>query len=164
MAKKLTSSSRRSSRGAMPHVARVQDGFTGHRADYEKLGADLHDQYAAADAALSKRVFATLQQHYPFHTWNVEVNHAGGIVKIRLDVVMPKSRWFVLHIARLASDPGLRSVIRAGGDLLERYNLPRRAFHLDHFLAARSQTFVGRAEAAARARTKLILPGHPAYY
>jgi hypothetical protein len=93
---------------------------------------------------LMGRVFNELWRHYPGHQWNVEVDAEQGIIKIRLEVVMSATTWFVKHMDNIVNDPTFRWVMRAGGDILESLNLPRRGFILDSFLDARSRTVYGR--------------------
>lgn len=71
-----------------------------------------------------------LDHHYPSHRWSVEVSHEQGIVNIRLlyydPLTFSNRTWaFVLKLADLATDPSMRDVVRAGGELLERWGLPR---------------------------------------
>lgn len=161
---------RRSSRGASPRINRnAPYGFTQQRIEADDTTSHV-DPFIAADLALTKRIAETLEQHYPGHAWMVRVTHAGGIAQIALPILMPRNQFFVLHLHRLSGDPGLKAVIRAGGDILERYNLPRQAFSLDDFLQARSTSLFGRKpkprllvpDTRPQApRQKLIMPGQP---
>jgi hypothetical protein len=55
-----------------------------------------------------------------------EMEH--GIVKIALQGF---TQWpYVIKIDTLVSDPDLRSVKKAGGELLERFRMPRKGFSL----------------------------------
>jgi hypothetical protein len=86
---------------------------------------------AAADAALGKSVFEVLNKHYANHRWYVEANHFAGTVSIQLLYYDGKhwkiSRYGVLlHIKNLVNhDTLVKKVIWAGGEMLERYDLPR---------------------------------------
>jgi hypothetical protein len=67
----------------------------------------------------------TLLRKYPGYPWAVQVNGEGGIATIQLDFT---GKWaFVLHLKALEHDLELKSVMRAGGELLERYKLRRGA-------------------------------------
>ena len=48
-----------------------------------------------------------------------------------------------LHGA-MAADPGLRAVVRAGGEILERHDVPRAGFSIDAFLRARDANPINR--------------------
>lgn len=126
-------------------------GFVSQKVQYEAPGDGI-DPYMAADLALTKRIAETLERHYPAHPWMVAVTHAQGIAKIKLPVVMSSTEAYVIHLTTIAVDPGLRCVVRAGGELLERYRMPRQQFRLDPFLDARAQGPYGRP------RPRLILP------
>jgi hypothetical protein len=125
--------------------SRKINGFTRRTVEYDATGSDgNHDPHVAYDLALTKQIAEILERHYPSHPWMVEVSHAQGVAFISLPIIMRRNQRFVLHIDRLKSDPGLRSVVRAGGELLERHNVPRSGFRLDHFLHARAANPMNR--------------------
>lgn len=82
-----------------------------------------------ADVALAVAAYHKLEQHYPGHSWRTNADHAQGVLTVQLqyfDKLRRDANWGVrIKIHRLNSDPDLRSVVRAGGELLERYGLPR---------------------------------------
>lgn len=81
------------------------------------------------DFRLAKELSELLDRHYPGHLWAVSADHKNGIVTIQN--LRLSGRWgFIVKIANLANDPGRRSVIRAGGELLERYNVARGRFNV----------------------------------
>ena len=110
-------------------------GFTGKTIDVDA------DEYAAADLALTMRIAAVLEQHYPAHPWMVQVSHASGCAFVALPLVMKRNQKFVLHIDKLKMDPSLRAVVRAGGEILG------SGFSLDHFIHARDAGPLGRRPA-----------------
>lgn len=129
------------------HIMARQTGFTAKSMSYQKAGeAGDHDPHIAADTALARRVGETLQRHYADHPWMVEVDHAQGVVMISLPIIMPRNRKFILHTSSLVADPGLRAVVRAGGEILERYNVPRAGFSLDRFLEARANNPINKRQ------------------
>ena len=73
---------------------------------------------------LSKDVAAVLDRHYPGWLWAIRPDEGGGIIDIfslRID-----AEWgYTLHTAKLQEDVDRRSVIQAGGEILERYGMPR---------------------------------------
>jgi hypothetical protein len=152
----------------MPRLNRGGHGFTGQRVEYDHQGTERVDPTAQADLAMTKRIASTLERHYPGHAWKVMVTHRGGVAQIALPILMKPHEGFVLHLSNLYSDPGLKAVVRAGGDILERYKMPRQAFDLDHFLTARSTSLFGRKptprllvpDTTPQApRQKLFIPG-----
>lgn len=94
------------------------------------------DPFAAADLELMKRIAHTVDVHYCGQPFHIRVSHQDGIVRLQLPILMGASNWYVVKIADLKSDPGLREVIRGCGELLERYRIPRAGFDRDHYVAA----------------------------
>jgi len=91
----------------------------------ELLIADLPPGIPPADAVLAVEVYHKLAEHYPGHQWRTTADHCAGVVTIQLlyqGVERREGLWgWVLHIDRL--DPS--AVVKAGGELLERFKLPR---------------------------------------
>jgi len=121
-----------------PHqIMKRSHGFTRKQVRHEYSGQG-RDPNAAADLAIVKKLAAKLEQHYPCHPWLVEADSAQGVAFISLPIIMKRNQRYCLHLSTIAMDPGLRCVVRAGGEILERYNVPRAGFQIDHFLAARA--------------------------
>lgn len=106
--------------------------------DTNRHGLNEEDPFLQADLALTKLIADKLQRHYPGHPWLVEVTHKQGIATITIPLFAGSSGTskYVLHISKLKSDPGLRAVVRAGGEILERLAIPRNAFSESHFMDA----------------------------
>lgn len=89
----------------------------------------VHDEAGALRAAnerLCRHVGEALQRLYPFHPWAVSAEIEHGIVKVALTGFQ---QWpYVINVQTLKSDPSLSSVKKAGGELLERFQMPRAAF------------------------------------
>jgi hypothetical protein len=80
----------------------------------------------AANERLCRQVGEALQRLYPFHPWAVSAEIEHGIVKVALTGFQ---QWpWVIHVDTLKGDPGMSIVRRAGGELLERFKMPRAAF------------------------------------
>lgn len=77
-------------------------------------------------------VNGVLNKHYPGHPWMVGADHDAGVVVVKLAYYDKLMRWarhgFVIHFGSLLTDPNMDVAMRAGGELLERYGLPRRGF------------------------------------
>ena len=85
-----------------------------------------HGEFDAANDELCRIVHAVLKANFPGHPWAVEAACENGIVKICLQGFM---QWqHVIHITSMKGDPKLRPVVKAGGELLERLNMPRTGF------------------------------------
>ena len=113
--------------------------------EHPGLGDDpTPDKFAAAKMATAKWTGDLLNRVYPGHAWHVEVviqrgarGAEGGIIKLRLNGIMPADRWYVCHLRDVISDPGgKRTVLKGAGELLERYNIPRTGFVLDDWRSA----------------------------
>jgi hypothetical protein len=73
---------------------------------------------------LARNLIGTLEAHYPAFQgyWRIGVNEAGGTIEVTN--LMLSGRWgFLMHIAKI--DPEGRKVVRAAGELLERYRISR---------------------------------------
>lgn len=85
----------------------------------------------AEDPLLAARILTKLDKCYPGHGWRVLQDEDGGMVNIVCTSVqhplMSNSLYaYQLYISRFATDPDLKCVMRAGGEILERANLHRR--------------------------------------
>lgn len=95
---------------------------------------DPHGDKAAANAHLCRIIGRKLSEAYPGHPWGVSAESEHGIVKIALQGF---TQWpVIIKISTLKSDPGLRSVVRYAGEILERLRLPRGGFSMADWRAA----------------------------
>lgn len=78
----------------------------------------------ADDILLAKRAAELLNKHYPGHLWAVNVNSEGGVMIIK-NYRLSFLYGMVLHLRTVYADPGLRCVLRSGGELLERAHMRR---------------------------------------
>lgn len=86
-----------------------------------------------------------LLRWYPGHPWhvrcklwaNVDRTIPGGVL-ISLPAIMPPNKGYNIPLAHLTTAAEFTARIRnAGGEILERYKLPRSGCSFDHLLAAR---------------------------
>jgi hypothetical protein len=84
---------------------------------------------------VARSVFALLQQHYGGHLWFVDCSTQRGGVAISIPILLGGNWVYFIRLADLDS----AAVVRAGGEILERYRLPRGAFELGAFLDARAR-------------------------
>lgn len=117
------------------------------RLQYEHpgLGDDsAPDPLKAVKMATAKWVAEIIEHHYPGHAWHVVVNitahkggrPTGGLIQIRLNGLMPPNHWYSIQLADTLCVGGRQRVMKGAGELLERYNIPRTGFMLDHWRAA----------------------------
>jgi hypothetical protein len=79
------------------------------------------------DYTMAKNVATVLHKHYPGHLWAVSAQSDQGIITI-YDLYLSGKWGFVCHIADSQNDPNMKDIVRAGGELLERYNMARGKF------------------------------------
>lgn len=84
----------------------------------------------ANDLVLAKEVADALHQHYPNHFWAVQVEGKQGVIYVR-NLSLSGSWGYVIKLGPIYSASELRrQIMRAGGELLERYRVARaRADH-----------------------------------
>jgi hypothetical protein len=97
--------------------------FTSHEAPAD--GAP--DIYKEWDETVCRAIGRLLHGAYRGHDWQVWVSRQAGIAKIWLNCLMNPAFPYVLHLTELLQP---RDVIRAGGEILERYRIPRSAVDL----------------------------------
>lgn len=95
--------------------------------DTSKIGIEL---------TLCKAIGRVLSAHYPGHPWAVEVMADQGIAKITIPPLLGMNWGYILHLDKLDTDAGMKSVIEAGGHILERFNIPRSTIDLAAYLSA----------------------------
>lgn len=81
---------------------------------------------AASDMLLAKNMAELLHKHYPGHLWAVTCEN--GLATVR-NMYLSGQWGFVIKISEQYSISAFdRMVVKAGGELLERYNLSRGKF------------------------------------
>lgn len=101
----------------------------------------------AADIGLCSQVSEILNKHYLNHPWLIGCNHETGVFHIKL--LYPDKRGMIghlgimLHIKKQGNHDILaRNVMRAGGELLERYNLSRITADENSYAKARENGLI----------------------
>jgi len=79
---------------------------------------------SGAGQTLGRNLIARLEQAYPAFTgvWRVCINEPGGVIEVT-NLALSGRMGFLMHIAKI--DPEGRKVVRAAGELLERYRIAR---------------------------------------
>lgn len=97
-----------------------------------------HDPYAGMKLAVAKWTGEILNRYYPGHAWLIEttIDNTGGLIKFRLNGLMPPDRWYCVQMNDALHDPSGHLVKRGAGEVLERYNIPRAGFDIDHWRTA----------------------------
>lgn len=98
-----------------------------------------------ADIAMATQVAQVLHQHYRGHYWSVSVDSKQGVCLIWIPTLM--RHWkYVINLSRDELTPA--AVIKAGGEVLERHNLPRGALNVDRYQEARAVADASSQKAA----------------
>jgi len=86
--------------------------------------ADVEGPVSGAGQTLCRNLIARLEQVYPAFAgaWRVAINEPGGIIEVT-NMMLSGRMGFIMHIAKI--DPEGRKVVRAAGELLERYRIAR---------------------------------------
>lgn len=88
------------------------------------------------DIATSKQIAERLNSTFPGYLWAVHCQWKQGVCIIR-NLSVSAKYGYVLHIQQIWSASELdRRAVQAGGEILERYRLNRRAFDGDEYDSA----------------------------
>lgn len=120
-----------------PRQLKRVHGYNNRTLSFEATD-ELELRRASADKALAIQISDVIQQHYPGHRFVVKVSSRQQIVQIQLAPFMG-NLWYKIGLPYLVNDPSMKRVIRAAGEILERFRMPRAGFSLDDFLRARAQ-------------------------
>jgi hypothetical protein len=90
---------------------------------------------ARTELATARAVRRILDTAYPGHDWEVLADSAQGYVAFRIPALMGLNYAYLVKRRDLTPE----AVLKGGGELLERYRLPRGRFDLDRFLEARAK-------------------------
>lgn len=103
---------------------------------------DLHKKF---DMWVASKVCATLDRHFPGYPWSANCDAKQGVIYFGIPVLMgPTLRWVI----RLAEWEDLteKLVMQGGGQLLERFNLPRTGFEAASFVHARDNRWLAQID------------------
>lgn len=93
------------------------------------VGPHIDASVQAADLSLAKDIGDKLTRDYPGWLWAVEIPPNQGVVILRnLSCNVDGKFGFVIKRKVIDGDPGLKSVMRAAGEFLERYRKRRGAW------------------------------------
>jgi hypothetical protein len=106
-------------------------------ADLISLERNVQDAY---EIGVCKQVGDELERHYPGWMWMVSVPPKGGVVQIRSGYMDPRQGFVVKLVASYSASHLAREAVRAGGELLERVNMPRSKYEYDREMAASNKT------------------------
>ena len=130
-------------------------------ADYAGVDATT---YAAAvecvrkEQEIGRGIASVLLKHFPGYPWEIRTEMERMAAMIRLPLMPPKF-YYVLPFKDFMSGPNVHEkvVMKAGGELLERFNLSRDGIRFDQYEEARPRPVLATGE-GPKVNPKLILP------
>lgn len=95
----------------------------------------------AVEEALAKEVDSILHRHYPEHPWMVSVDKRTGCLDV-FNFSLSEKNGFRLHLTRVKNHSDIETaVMRAGGEFLERFGVPRKRADQDQVAALSLQSW-----------------------
>lgn len=92
----------------------------------------------ASESDYARKISEVLNFYYPGHAWEVTVDSRQGGAQLRIAVLMTGTQCYFMRFTDLRTEREFRHrVMIAGGDLLERFRIPRGGFQLTAYLEAR---------------------------
>lgn len=92
-------------------------------------------QVDANDYVTAKNAAEVLHKHYPGHLWAVSVDKAARMLDVR-NLALSGNWGFRISLPKLFSGTSFdKAVMRAGGELLERYRVSRRSANPEELAA-----------------------------
>lgn len=88
-----------------------------------------------AEVGLCKRIFNVLNSQYPGHAWSVEVMIDQGVAKISIPALLGVTWGYIVHLDQLDR----AAIIKAGGEILERFRIPRSTVDIAAYFDARKR-------------------------
>jgi hypothetical protein len=85
----------------------------------------------ANDLILAKEMADTLNRHYPGHLWAVHVQGEQGMADVRNMSLSGEYGYRLRLVANYSMSEFLKRVVKAGGEILERFNLSRTAHRVE---------------------------------
>lgn len=93
------------------------------------------DHLAEVDMRIAKGIGEFLHSHFAGHFWQVYVDSHQNLVTITIPILL--GNWKYSY--RL-SDFGMEKALKAGGEILERFNIPRSRIDVPAFCEARKKS------------------------
>ena len=84
------------------------------------------------DLDIGKKILDVLEKYYAYHAWFVDCNHEAGTASVQLmyqgqdAAVRIWKMGYLLHLNKLTPMDLEKKVMRAGGEILERYHMARK--------------------------------------
>jgi hypothetical protein len=93
--------------------------------------------FAQQEMELAARTMEVLLSAYPGHPWMIDARIDGGVVMFRIPL-MPENAHYVIRLPEVENVNAFdKAVKKGGGELLERYGIPRSEMNLDAYSNAK---------------------------
>lgn len=94
-----------------------------------QVNNDQPDMPSPEEQFLAMRIAQLLDTKYPGHVWGVHINKTVATVR---NMMLSGTHGYTLHLSNLRTDDDFnRRVIRAGGEILERFAVSRGKLRTD---------------------------------
>ena len=104
-----------------------------------------YDPFQAVSLRMCKEVMRVLLDHYPGYAWAVTTDYAQGYIGISLPALMGPTFKYVIFIDHISDANSMdRELKKAGGEILERFQLSRRGLFLPEYCDVRAKNPDGR--------------------
>lgn len=130
-------------------------------ADY--AGVDARTYAAAVECVrkekeISRAVAIVLLKHFAGYPWEIKTEMEREAAMVRLPL-MPPNFYYILPFKKFMTGPSVmeKVVMKAGGELLERFNLSRKGIDFAEYEAAKPRPVLVDGE-GPKAKPKLHLP------
>jgi hypothetical protein len=110
---------------------------TQHTAPMGPNGEVLDDPFKGMDLANADWMSRVLRKHYPGVPWRCVYDGAQKMAYFSIPILMGVNKFWSINLKTDQLEEGL--LMRAGGELLERYGMSRQRFNLNEFLDAREK-------------------------
>lgn len=107
---------------------------------------DMHRKF---DMWVAGRVNGLLDKHYPGYPWRSCCDASQGLVYFSIPVLMGSTLNWAIRLAEW-EDLTDKLVIEGGGQLLERFDLPRNGFEAASFIHARDHRWKAQIDFKSR--------------
>lgn len=88
------------------------------------------------DLVVSRRMSEILNHHFPGYPWKCISNAQQGVVYFNIPALMGDTLHYLIKLGQW-DDLSPKMIIKGGGELLERMNLPRSGFEVMSFIEAK---------------------------
>lgn len=83
---------------------------------------------------LARDGMALLHKHYPGWQWAIQINQFGGMMNV-FNLHLHDTWGYAIRIIEAERDPSRNIFVKAGGEILERFKMPRAGISMSRLMA-----------------------------